>query len=103
EGKLLKNRDAVLVHMKMNRKTIRHSKIIYSEYNVQAYRRVMEERWNVFEDKPIENPSELLQCIRKVVGTDPDRIFNAKVIMDITDKLIVFYNYNYELDILKQI
>jgi len=63
----------------------------------------MEKRWNVFEDKPIENASEHLQCLRRLVSTDEDRIFNAKVLMDIHDRLIIFYNYNYERDILIRI
>lgn len=103
EGILIRNRDRLLIPMQMDRKTTRHRQVLYSEYDSEKYKMVLDKRWNVFENKPIENASELLQCLRKVVGTDSDRIYNAKVIMDITDRLIVFYNYNYELDILKQI
>lgn len=103
EGKLLKNRDSVLVPMNMTRATTRHRAIIYSSYDEERYKTIMNRRWNIFEDKPIENASELLQCLRRVVGTDPDRLWNAKVIMDMTDRLIVFYNYNYELEILKEL
>lgn len=102
-GKLMKHRDDLLVPMPMIRKTTRHRQIIYSDYNKQNYEIVLKSRWNIFENKPIQSPPELVQCLRKIIGTDPDRIFNAKVIMDITDRLIVFYNYNYELDILKGI
>ena len=103
EGILIRNRRALLVPMDMVRTTTRHRQLIYSEYNDKLYKKTFEERWNIFEDKPIENASELLQCLRRVVATDPDRIWNAKVLMDMTDRIIVFYNYNYELDILKTI
>lgn len=103
EGRLLSNRNKLLVHMDMVRNTVRHRQLIYSEYNLEDYKVVLDKRWNIFKNKPIENASELTQCLRKVVSIDPDRIYNATVIMDITDRLIVFYNYNYELDILKNI
>jgi len=103
EGLLIQNRDRLLIHMPIVRETTRHRQIIYSTYDNEKYDEVMKNRWNVFDGKPIENPSELLQCLRKITATDEDRIWNASVIMDITDRLIVFYNYNYELDILKKI
>lgn len=103
ESILIRNRDRLLVHMPMVRETTRHRKIIYSEYDNSKYERVMKDRWNVFEDKPIENASELLQCLRRITATDSDRVWNASIIMDITDRLIIFYNYNYELEILKVI
>lgn len=103
EGKLVRNRDRLLVPMQMERHTTRHRQLLYSTYDEKLYSAVMDKRWNVWEEKPIENTSELLHCVRKVVATDPDRIWNAKIIMDMTDKLIVYYNYNYELDILKNL
>jgi hypothetical protein len=63
----------------------------------------MRDRWNPFEEKPIENGSEFMQILRKLTAADEDRIFNAKFLMDIHDRLIIFYNYNYERDILIQI
>lgn len=103
EGKLIRNRGQVLVPMKFDRKTNRKIQIILSNYNQENYQRVVNDRWNIFEDEPIENASQMLHTVRKVVTVDDDRIFNAKVIMDLHDRLIVFYNYNYELDILKSI
>jgi hypothetical protein len=102
-GKLMRLRQQVLVPMHFERKTTRHRRYINSNYNKDLYSKIMKERWNIFEDKPIENGSELLQCLRKLVATDEDRILNAKFFMDVYDKLIIFYNFDYELDVLKQI
>ena len=102
-GKLLRYRKQILIPMEYEKQTKRRRQLIYSEYDKDKYQTAIKDRWNVFEDKPIENASELLQVIRRIPATDPDRIFNAKVMMDIHDRMIVFYNYNYELDILIEI
>lgn len=99
-GKLLRLRNEILIPMHFERKTKRHRQFIKSSYNEELYERIMRDRWNVFEDKPIENGSEFMQCLRKLVATDEDRKFNAKFLMDIHDRIIIFYNFNYERDIL---
>lgn len=99
-GKLMSYRRQVLIPMHFERSTTRYRKFITSDYDKDLYNKILRERWNVFEDKPIENASEMLQCLRKIVANDEDRIFNAKFMMDIHDKLIIFYNYNYERDTL---
>lgn len=103
EGKLIRNRTQILVPMHFERSTTRLKQMIFSKYDSVNYNRIMKDRWNIFEDKPIENASELLHCLRRIVAIDDDRIVNAKILMDIHDRLIVFYNYNYERDILIQI
>ena len=100
EGILMRNRRQILVPMDYKKTTVRNRQLIYSSYDKEKYQTVIKKRWNVFEDQPIQNASELLQTIRRVVAVDPDRQFNAKVLMDAHDRLIIFYNYNYERDIL---
>lgn len=96
EGKLMRLRQQILVPMHFERKTKRHRQFIYSTHNEELYNRILKDRWNIFKETPIENASEMLQCLRRLVATDEDRIFNAKFLMDIHDRLIIFYNYNYE-------
>lgn len=103
EGRLIRNRRQILVPMEYKKVTERKRQLIFSDYNTDNYHKVMKDRWNVFENKPIENASELLQVIRKTVATDPDRKLNAKIMMDAHDRLIIFYNYNYERDVLIEI
>lgn len=100
QGKLVALRNKILVPMVIERHTTRHRKFVETKYNPKLYSDVVKKRWNVFEDKPIENASEFTQVLRKIVGTDEDRIHKARWIMDVHDKVVVFYNYNYELDIL---
>lgn len=99
-GMLMKHRNDILVPMHFERKTKRHRQYIKSQYDQKLYDVIRKDRWNPFEEKPIESGPELMTSLRKVTATDKDRQFNAKVLMDIHDKIIVFYNFNYERDIL---
>ena len=100
EGKLMKLRRKILVPMKIVRKTTRNRKYVKTEFDKKMYKEIMEKRWNVFTESPIQNASEYTQVLRQLVATHHDRIWHAKWLMDVHDKIIVFYNYNYELDIL---
>lgn len=101
EGKLYSNRRKVLVKMEMERTTTRHRKNIFVDYDKDTFFNVRDNRWNIYKDEPILNISEYMSVIRRIINTDPSRIFAVKFLMDIHDRVIVFYNYSYELDILK--
>lgn len=94
--RLMRLRKSILIPMHFERKTKRHRQFIFSDYDEELYYRIMKQRWNIFEDKPIEHSPEMVQCLRRLVATDSDRIFNARFLMDIYDRLIIFYNYDYE-------
>lgn len=99
--KLIRNRNSILVPMDFKRSTKRIRRFIKSSFDKELYETVLKNRWNVFTETPIINASELTQCLRKVVASDQDRMYNAKFLIDIHDRIIVFYNYDYELGILK--
>ena len=94
-------RDSILVNIDYQKPTERHIETILVSYDRDAYRRLMRERWNVYEDKPIDNVSELCSLLRKTTNADPSRIEQAVLIAENNPKLIVFYNFDYELDILR--
>lgn len=102
-AKLIWLRNSILIPMDFKRSTKRFKKFIKSSFDKTLYDNTMNNRWNPFTDKPIVNASELLQCIRRIVASDADRMYNAKFLMDIHDRIIVFYNYDYELEILKNL
>lgn len=100
---LMKYKSEILVDMDFDRPTVQHHMDIWCEYDRMTYRTLMKDRWNPFEQHPIENASELCYLLRKVVNSDPSR---ANVLVDIWEKhkkCIVFYSYDYELDILHSI
>lgn len=103
QARLMRLRNQILVPMKIKRHTTRIRKPVNCKYNKDLYKVVMEKRWNPFTNAPIENASELTQVVRRIVATDYDRQWVAKWVMDVNPRVIVFYNYNYELDILMEI
>ena len=100
EQKLLYLRNQVLVPMHVKKHTTRHKKRVISKYDIVKYNKVFKDRWNPYTDEPIQNVSEFTHTLRRVVSENEERIKYAKIILDIHDKIVVFYNYNYELEIL---
>ena len=103
EAKLRRYRDALLVDMPMLRHTVRHIHQVECEYDSDKLDLVRKKRWNVYEDKPIKNAAELFGVMRKVVSTDPSRTEALRSLINTHPKLIVFYNYNYELEIMRNL
>ena len=102
-GRLIRLRDRILVDMDFTRKTISHHEDIYCEYDMPTYRSVMKNRWDIYKDEPITQASGLCYILRRIVNTDESRQVRLLEIFEKHPKIIVFYNFDYELDILKAI
>lgn len=101
--RLEKLREYILVDMDFKRKTIAHHEDILLEYDSITYRDLGKNRWNIYKEKPVENVAELCYIWRKLVNSDESR---QKALLEIVEKVprvIVFYNFDYELDILKSL
>lgn len=103
EGRLLKLRAQILVHMPYERHTKRHTVKISVDYDKDLMKRVMKDRWNPWEDKPLRNAAEMYGCMRKVTNSDPSRLEALRNVLKKHPRVIVFYNFNYELEILKSL
>ena len=100
-GKLIKFRNQILVDMAFERKTKSHHEDVLVRYDTMAYKDVIRKRWDPYHDQPIEQASGLCYVLRKVVNSDESRQTALLEIFEKHPKMIVFYNFNYELDILK--
>jgi hypothetical protein len=100
-GKLLRMKEAVLVEMPYLRTTIHTDRTIRVSYDKDAYLMAQHERWNWKEQKPIQNVSELFYVMRRVMNSDPSRLEAIRRILEEHDRIIVFYNFDYELAILR--
>lgn len=98
--RLVRLRDRILVDMKFERHTIQHHETVLCKYNIQLCNEVKDTRWDPFENKPIQQASVLCGILRKIVNTDESRVNALLDIMDSHDKVIIFYNFDYERDIL---
>ena len=103
EAVLLKYRNHILVNLAFDRKTIAHHMYIDTDYDKSLYNYASKQRWNVFENKPIENASEYCLVLRKIVNSSSDRQSKLLDIVKEKRKLIIFYSYDYELEILRKL
>ena len=101
-GRLLKYRNDILVNMDFKRQTVSHHEDVYVRYDVSMYRDVGKTRFDPYKKEPIQNASGLCYVWRKVVNSDESRQVALLEIFEKHPKLIIFYNFDYELDILKE-
>src|SRR5690606_5986416 len=91
----------IIVEMPYEMHTTRHIQNVLVNYDKDRFDRVWKERWNVYEDKPVKDIQQMFGLARRVVNSDPDRSAALIQLMEKHPKLIVFYNFNYELEQLK--
>lgn len=101
EDKLKKHRADVLVHMPFRRHTKRHPHYEMVSYDKDLYDRVVKDRWHVFEDRPVRDVAELFALMRKITNSDISRLGAVMTVFEKHPKLIIFYNFNYELEALR--
>ncbi len=101
-GKLTSYLRRILVKMDYNRTKKIHKEDIVCYYDKSKYKEIMKTRVNPFKNgEPINDASTLCYTLRKVVNQDPSRIQAIRELVLTHDKIIIFYNYDYELDLLK--
>lgn len=103
QGRLMRLREEIYVDL--DYKTIRnlhHENVIVS-YDKEMYNKVVVKRWNPFTNEPIENPSQLGYVIRNIINCDESRIDAVTKLISENPKSIIFYNFDYELDLLRLI
>lgn len=100
-GRLIRLRDRILVDMDFVRTTVPHHEDVYCKYDISKYKDVGRTRWNPYKDEPIQNAAELCYVWRKIVNSDEARQVALLEIFEKHPKMIVFYNFDYELEILR--
>ena len=102
-GRLIRLRNRILVDMDFKRQTIAHHEDVFCTYDISAYKDLMKNRWNPWTNLPIVNAAELCYLLRKVVNSDDSRQTALLELLEDHPKAIIFYNFDYELEILKAI
>lgn len=102
-GRLIRLRNKILVNMDFERKTISHHEDIYCTYDIATYKDLNRMRWNIYKNEPIRNAGELCYLLRRVVNADESRQVALLELLEKHPKAIIFYNFDYELDILKSL
>lgn len=102
-GKLVRLRNQILVEMPYEKQTIRHTRNIFVEHDDAKMEQVVKHRWHIYEDRPIKDMAELFIVMRRVANSDDSRIEAIRELLKKHPKIVVFYNFNYELDMLREL
>lgn len=94
---LVRLKNDILVEMPYERHTVRHPKVIEVKYDKPLFDMVVKDRWHVYEERPIRDVAEMFMVMRKVVNSHPSRLDAVRDLLAVHPKLIVFYNFDYEL------
>lgn len=101
EQKLAMLRNDMLVEMPYTSDTKRYLNYMDVGYDFELFKKVFKDRWHVYENRPIRDVAELFRVMRRVVNSDPSRLEMVRYLMGVHPRLVVFYNFNYELEILR--
>lgn len=99
-GRLVRLRNKILIDMDFQRHTVQHHEDVYVKYDIPAYREAMRTRWDPFKKEPIQQASVLCYILRRIVNEDESRVVALLELLETRPKSIVFYNFDYEREIL---
>lgn len=102
-GTLIRHRNEILVDMDFNRPTEHHHIDVNCEYDISKYKELMKTRWDPYKNEPITQASSLCYALRRIVNEDESRQTALLDIVADNERTIVFYSYDYELDILRNL
>lgn len=98
--RLINLRDSVCVTMKYKNKTKIIEENIIHPFNKELFNQILIKRWNIFENRPITSVTELCYLLRKIVNSDNSRLKSLLKLYKQHLKIVIFYNFNYERDLL---
>lgn len=100
-GRLIRLRNSILIDMDFKRQTVSHHEEVFVKYNIAKYKDAIRTRWDCFKNEPIQQASGLCYVLRRIVNSDESRQVALLEIFESHSRMIIFYNFDYELDILK--
>lgn len=98
--KLIRLRERVLVDMEFNRKTKSKHNWVYCDYDILKYKQAVKTRWDPYKDEPVQNAGGLCYILRRIVNEDDSRLHELWKLLDNHPKVIIFYNFDYERELL---
>jgi len=101
-SRLITLRDSILINMHFKRNTVSHEINVICNFSKEKQRQLITDRWNIFDQEPVRDVSQLCYLLRKLVNSDIDRLVKLNELYARHKKMVIFYNFNYELEILRK-
>jgi hypothetical protein len=101
--RLVRYRNQILVKMPFEKETTRHSVNVWVEHDEKLLKTVEKDLWHPFKQRPIRDVAEKFYVMRQVVNSDLARLHEVERLLEAHKRLIVFYNFNYELAMLRSL
>lgn len=101
-GRLIKYKRQILVDMEYKRPAIPINENVRTNYDKDLYLTASKTRWDLYKDEPVRDAAGLCYLLRRIVNSDPSRIDSLKMLLNKHDRIIIFYNFDYELAILRE-
>lgn len=102
-GKLIRLRNSILIDMDCTRHTVPHHEDVYCQYDIPFYKDAVRKRWDPFKNEPIQQASGLCYVLRRIVNSDSSRQVALLETLEKHPKAIIFYNFDYELELLLEL
>lgn len=99
-GRLIRLRNRILIDMDFIRPTVQHHEEEYCKYDVSLYKNTIRNRWDPYRGEPIQQASGLCYILRRIVNSDESRQVTLLELLEDHPKAIIFYNFDYEREIL---
>jgi len=95
-------RNMLLVEMPYVKHTERIKIDVMCDFDQDLMDKVVKKRWHVYENRPLRDASEMFRVMRRIVNSDSCRLLELTNILKRHMKVVVFYNFDYELHILRK-
>lgn len=102
-GILFSLRNKILIDMDYNIHTVKHHEDVYVEFDRDKYKQAIRTRWDPYKDEPIRQAGGLCYILRRIVNESEYRVASLLELLEKCPKAIIFYNFDYELEILKNL
>lgn len=100
-GKLSRLRNDIVVKMEYKKKTVPHDETLWVPFNRDLMKFVCVNRWDIFRNKPIRDAGGLCYVLRRIANEDEQRIEAVEELLAFHKSAIIFYNFDYELELLR--
>ena len=92
----------ILIEMDYRTSANLHDVDILCNFDKEKYKSLAKNRYDFENDEPIESASKMCYLMRKISNNDPSRLLAVEEIIKSKPKAIIFYNFDYELDSIKE-